>query len=95
MWWLLGEGLVLWGEGGSVKGWWMVVIVVGCEGGGGWVDGGGTGGQFMGFNVRLAACNYSEDCQNVKMLFSRWEHEMEARVCGVFGMVKERMQVSR
>ena len=27
---------------GCVKGWWMVVIVVGCEGG--WVDGGGTGG---------------------------------------------------
>ena len=71
----------------------MVVIVVGCEGG--WVDGGGTGGQFVGFNVRLAACNYSEDCQNVKLLFSRWEHEMEARVCGVFGMVKERMQLSR
>ena len=59
------------------------------------VDGGGTGGQFVGFNVRLAACNYSEDCQNVKPLFSRWEHEMEARVCGVFGMVKERMQLSR
>ena len=49
----------------------------------------------MGFNVRLAACNYSEDCQNVKPLFSRWEHEMVARVCGVFGMVEERMQLSR
>ena len=89
MWWLLGEGLVL----GGVKGWWVVVMVVWCEGG--WVDGGGTGGQFVVCNVRLAACNYSEDCQNVKLPFSRWEHEMEAQVCGVFGMVKERMQLSR
>ena len=41
MWWLLDEGLVL----GGVKGWWVVVMVVWCEGG--WVDGGGTGGQFV------------------------------------------------
>ena len=59
------------------------------------MDGGGTGGQFVVCDVRLAACNYSEDCQNVKLPFSRLEHEMEAQVCGVFGMVKERMQLSR
>ena len=36
-WWLLGEGLLL----GGVNGWWVVVMVVWCEGG--WVDGGETG----------------------------------------------------
>ena len=54
-------------------------MVVWCEGG--WVDGGGTGGQFVVCNVRLPACNYSEDCQNVKLQLSRWEHEMEVQDC--------------
>ena len=37
MWWLVGEGLEL----GGVKGWWVVVMVVWCEGvrGDGWMVG--------------------------------------------------------
>ena len=83
------KGCCLRGGGGGGGCQWVVVMIGWCEGG--WVEGGGTGKQV---NSQCLKCEtteqhatiktkYSEDCQNVTLLFSEWEHEMEAQDCGV------------